>query len=50
MIALAKCDWKVSGTDGAARLLGLNPQTLYSKIKRLGIQKKVSLEVRTTAE
>ena len=45
MKALARCQWKVSGQSGAAKLLGLNPQTLYSKIKRLGIQKKVSMEI-----
>ncbi len=38
--ALAQCDWKVSGKSGAAKLLGLHPQTLYSKIKRQGIRKK----------
>ncbi len=41
--ALGHCNWKVSGNDGAAKLLGLHPQTLYSKIKRLGIKKNVSM-------
>ena len=45
MQALARCEGKVSGQNGAAALLGLNPQTLYSKIKRLGIQKKVSMGI-----
>ena len=31
--------WKVSGDYGAARILGLRPTTLYSKIDRLGIKR-----------
>ncbi|PPK85836.1 sigma-54 interacting transcriptional regulator [Neolewinella xylanilytica] len=30
---------KVSGKDGAAKLLGLNPQTLFSKMRKLGINR-----------
>ena len=45
MQALARCEGRVSGKNGAAALLGLNPQTLYSKIKRLGIQKTVSMGI-----
>jgi transcriptional regulator with GAF, ATPase, and Fis domain len=37
--ALAAAGWKISGEDGAARLLGLNPNTLASRMKRLGIRK-----------
>jgi transcriptional regulator with GAF, ATPase, and Fis domain len=36
---LAKCHGKVSGSGGAAELLGVKPTTLYSKMKRLGIRK-----------
>ncbi|MGL1933169.1 MAG: sigma 54-interacting transcriptional regulator [Desulfotalea sp.] len=32
---------RVSGKNGAAEILGLNPQTLYSRIKRLGITRKI---------
>ena len=35
--ALRMADGRVSGANGAAEILGLNPQTLYSRIKRLGI-------------
>jgi transcriptional regulator with GAF, ATPase, and Fis domain len=42
--ALALCAWKISGQNGAAKLLDLKPQTLYSKIKRLGIKKRVFME------
>lgn len=33
-------DGRVSGDKGAARILGLNPQTLYSRMKRLDITRK----------
>jgi transcriptional regulator with GAF, ATPase, and Fis domain len=33
-------DGRVSGEKGAARILGLNPQTLYSRMKRLDITRK----------
>lgn len=33
------CDWKISGTDGAAAILDLNPSTLRSKMKKLGIKR-----------
>ncbi len=32
--------WRVSGEHGAARLLGLKPTTLESRMKKLGIQRK----------
>ena len=37
--ALEKCGWRVNGSGGAAQLLSLKPQTLYSKMRRLGIRK-----------
>ena len=37
---LNRCDGKVSGPLGAAEMLGINPNTLNSKIKKLGIGKK----------
>lgn len=39
MNALQNCDGKVSGIGGAAELLKIQPQTLYSKMKKLGIDK-----------
>lgn len=36
---LDKCDWKVSGSGGAADILDLKPQTLYSKMRRLNISR-----------
>jgi DNA-binding NtrC family response regulator len=38
MNALQLCDGKVSGPGGAADLLKMQPQTLYSKMKKLGIK------------
>jgi len=32
-------NWKVSGTNGAARLLGMKRTTLEARIKKLGIQR-----------
>jgi transcriptional regulator with GAF, ATPase, and Fis domain len=37
--ALASCQWKLSGMGGAARLLGLHPNTLASRMKSLGIRR-----------
>jgi PAS domain S-box-containing protein len=37
--ALEACGWRISGEQGAARLLGLNPSTLTSRIKALGIKR-----------
>lgn len=36
---LEETNWKISGPNGAASLLELNPSTLRSKIKKLGIQR-----------
>jgi transcriptional regulator with GAF, ATPase, and Fis domain len=38
MNALQICDGKVSGPGGAAELLKIQPQTLFSKMKKLGIK------------
>jgi PAS domain S-box-containing protein len=37
--ALESTAWRVAGKDGAADLLGINPSTLNSRIKALGIQR-----------
>ena len=39
MNALESSGGKVSGIGGAAELLKMQPQTLYSKMKKLGIDK-----------
>ncbi len=35
--ALAQCEGRIHGEDGAAALLGLNPSTLRGKMRKLGI-------------
>jgi len=37
--ALKATNWKVSGTDGAAELLGVRPTTLYDRMKTFAIRK-----------
>jgi len=37
--ALENCGWRVSGDNGAARLLGLNASTMSSRMKALGIKR-----------
>ena len=36
---LEHCGWKISGTNGAAEFLGMNPATLTSRIKAMKIEK-----------
>jgi DNA-binding NtrC family response regulator len=36
-VVLQKTGWKIKGPDGAARLLGVKPTTLISRIKRMGL-------------
>ena len=38
---LRACSWRISGARGAARILALNPSTLRSRIKKLGICRPV---------
>ena len=37
--ALKKTHWRVSGEKGAAKMLNINPQTLVSRMKKLGIER-----------
>ena len=37
---LNQTNWKVSGENGAAKILGLNPSTLDSRMKKLDIKKE----------
>jgi transcriptional regulator with GAF, ATPase, and Fis domain len=37
--ALEQTGWRIRGADGAARLLGVKPTTLESRIKKLGLQR-----------
>jgi DNA-binding NtrC family response regulator len=42
LAALEKCDWKVYGIGGAAELLDIKPSTLYSRMKKIGLEKRIS--------
>ncbi len=37
MAILQRTGWRIKGENGAARLLGMNPSTLYSRMQKLGI-------------
>jgi len=39
LAVLQSCDWKISGSGGAAELLDIHVSTLNSRIKKLGIKK-----------
>lgn len=39
---LKQTNWKVSGTNGAAQMLGLNATTLEARMKKLGIKREYS--------
>lgn len=43
LMALNICNWKIYGTGGAAELLDINASTLKSRMKKLGITKKIML-------
>ena len=36
---LEKTHWRIRGRNGAAEILGLNPSTLYARMKKLGIER-----------
>jgi formate hydrogenlyase transcriptional activator len=36
---LQECGWVIDGPRGAARVLGLNPNTLRSRMKKLSIRR-----------
>jgi formate hydrogenlyase transcriptional activator len=37
--ALNRCDWQISGKNGAAKLLAIPPTTLSSRMKALNIKR-----------
>jgi len=48
--ALVQTRWKIAGPRGAARLLGVKPSTLASRIKRLGLRPENAPITGTAAE
>lgn len=45
---LEKCSWKIYGEGGAAEILHVNGSTLSSRMKKLGIEKKIVLKTPRT--
>ncbi|MET0636769.1 MAG: sigma-54 dependent transcriptional regulator [Chitinophagaceae bacterium] len=43
LIVLERCNWKISGKDGAAEILGLKVSTLNSRIKKLGLDDEIAV-------
>ena len=41
---LEHTNWRVSGSKGAATILDMKDKTLFAKMKRLGIEKRISLK------
>ena len=39
--ALDQCNWKIYGSGGAAELLQIKPTTLVSRIKKMGLKKRI---------
>jgi two-component system response regulator HydG len=42
LAVLEKCNWKINGQGGAAEILDMNASTLTSRMKKLGIEKKIT--------
>jgi len=42
LAVLESCNWKVSGKGGAAEILDINVSTLNSRMKKLGIERKIN--------
>jgi len=40
VLALERADWQIAGESGAARLLGMAPSTLTSRMKALGVRRQ----------
>ena len=43
LAALKTCDWQIAGDGGAAKLLGMKPSTLNSRISALRLKKSQAL-------
>jgi transcriptional regulator with GAF, ATPase, and Fis domain len=39
LAVLEKAGWKIKGIDGAAELLGVKPNTLIARIKKMGFKR-----------
>jgi transcriptional regulator with GAF, ATPase, and Fis domain len=39
LAALQKTNWKITGPDGAAELLGIKPTTLVTRMHKMGLKR-----------
>jgi formate hydrogenlyase transcriptional activator len=44
LAVLKRTNWVIEGEQGAARLLDLHPNTLRSRLKKMGIRREVTHE------
>jgi PAS domain S-box-containing protein len=49
LVVMERCNWKINGENGAAETLAMNPNTLRSKMKRLGIVRPAITESPSTS-
>ena len=47
---LKSTGWRIDGAKGAARILGLNPSTLRTRMIKMGIQKTASKTLASVAD
>jgi transcriptional regulator with GAF, ATPase, and Fis domain len=50
LLALERAQWRVSGPNGAAELLGVKPTTLADRMKKLKLRKPTATPPRSAAE
>ena len=50
LLALERAQWRVSGPNGAAKLLGVKPTTLADRMKKLKLRKPAVHHERDAAE
>ena len=44
LIVLERTHWRIKGPGGAAELLGVNPTTLQSRIKKMGLRRETAIQ------
>lgn len=42
LTVLGKANWKIKGPDGAAKLPGVKPTTLLTRLKKMGLKRPAS--------
>ena len=44
LVVLERTHWRIKGPGGAAELLGVNPTTLQSRIKKMGLRRETAIQ------